>query len=354
MIPDIGVANGVMSVILNYFKAMPDDIKFDIVYFAQSEKTRQADIEALGGRVFKINPPSPKTLLRAEMDKFFKSHKDEWSALHIHCPHFAVFIAPYAKKHGIKKCAVHCHSTWYSLYPKNNFRNKFLFELGKGLVDKFFACGRDAGKFWYGDDKDFTVLPNAVNCEKFRYNKTIRNKKREEMGIQDKFVVGHLGRVSPPQKNHPFLLKIFAEIKKQKENSVLLMAGADETDELLNLAKQLHVENDIYFLGPRTDISELCQAYDVFVFPSFWEGLPVSVVEAQAAGLPVVMSDSITNEVCITDIISVMSLNDSPKSWAQKILEVSYAQRKDMFEFMESAGWDICSCAKRLVEYYKE
>lgn len=353
MIPDIGIANGVMSVILNYFKAMPDDIKFDVVYFAESEKTRQADIEALGGRVFKIDPPSPKDLLTGKMNSFFNEHKNEWDAIHIHCPHFAIFIAPYAKNHGIKRRAIHCHSTWYSLDPKNNFRNKLLFKIGRNTVDTLFACGRDAGRFWYGTDKNFTVLPNAVDCEKFRYNEDIRNKKREEMGLQDKFVVGHLGRVSPPQKNHPFLLKVFAEIKKQKDNAVLLMAGAEETEELTALAKELNIENDIRFLGSRTDIPELCQAYDVFVFPSFWEGLPVSVVEAQAAGLPVVMSDSVTDEVCVTDNILLMSLNDTPKSWADKALEISQAERKDTFEAMKSSGWDIFETAKALVSYYK-
>lgn len=103
MIPDIGISNGVMSVILNYAKAMPDDIKFDVIYFAEKDKTRKADIEALGGRVYKTDVPSPKSLLSGKMSAFFRQHKGEWQALHIHCPHFAVFIAPFAKAAGIKK-----------------------------------------------------------------------------------------------------------------------------------------------------------------------------------------------------------------------------------------------------------
>lgn len=103
MIPDIEIANGVMSVVLNYFKMMPPDIKFDVVYFSEKEKTVQPQIEALGGRVYKINPPSAKGILKHEMSRFFAAHKNEWEALHIHAPHFAVFIAPQAKKAGIKK-----------------------------------------------------------------------------------------------------------------------------------------------------------------------------------------------------------------------------------------------------------
>lgn len=107
MIPDIGISNGVMSNLLNYFGAMPEDVKFDVLYFSQKEQTRQKDIEALGGRVYKIDPPSPKDLLTNKMDFFFSEHKNEWSALHINCPHFALFIAPSAKKAGIKNiCAL--------------------------------------------------------------------------------------------------------------------------------------------------------------------------------------------------------------------------------------------------------
>ena len=126
MIPDIEIANGVMSVVLNYFKMMPPDIKFDVVYFSEKEKTVQPQIEALGGRVYKINPPSAKGILKHEMSRFFAAHKNEWEALHIHAPHFAVFISPQAKKAGIKKICCHCHTTWYSLFPKNEFRNRLL------------------------------------------------------------------------------------------------------------------------------------------------------------------------------------------------------------------------------------
>lgn len=353
MLPDIGIANGVMSVVLNYAKAMPDDIKFDVVYFQQSEKTKQNEIEAIGGRVFRINPPSPKTALKREMDKFFKEHKGEWEAVHIHAPHFAIFMAPAARRAGIKKVCIHCHSTWYSLLDENKKRNKLFYDLGKVFVDKKFACGRDAGRFWYGEDKNFTVLPNAIDCAKFRFNEKVREEKRRELDIEDKFVVGHLGRVEPPQKNHPFLLEIFSQIKKLEPNSVLLMTGADENDELKKLAKKLGIYDSIRFLGSRKDVPQLSQAYDVFVFPSFWEGLPVSVVEAQAAGLPVVMSDSITDEVVATDNVCMLSLDNPAAEWAQKATELAEMPRKDTYELMKSAGWDIYDNGTRLAEYYR-
>ncbi len=351
MIPDIGIANGVMSVILNYFKAMPDDIKFDIVYFAQSEKTRQADIEALGGRVFKINPPSPKTLLRGEMDKFFKSHKDEWSALHIHAPHFTVFIAPAARRAGIKKICCHCHSTLFSLKPENLKRNELLNKPTEYLVDKKFACSKSAGDYWYKGE--YEVLNNAIDCSKYTFNKNIRKRVRDDLNLNGKLVIGHIGRTDIVQKNHPFLLKIFAQIYKINPDSRLLLIGAEKTDETIKLCNEYKITNAVYFLGIRNDVNELLQAVDVFVFPSTREGLPVSVIEAQAAGLPVLMSDSVTDEVAVTEDVFEMSLNDSVNAWANKAIELSKSERKDNFQIMQDNNWDILVCVNKLLDYYR-
>lgn len=344
-----------MSVILNYAKAMPDNITFDVVYFLNNKdnsKTRQADIEALGGRVFKIDPPSPKDLLTGKMNGFFAEHKNEWSALHIHCPHFAIFIAPYAKRAGIKKIAMHCHSTWYSLKPENNFRNKMLYKAGSHMVDKKFACGKAAGRFWYGSDNKFTVLPNAVDAKILRFNEEVREQKRQELGISDKLVVGHLGRVTPPQKNHEQILKVFAKLKERCDNSVLLLAGAIENEALGTLARELGIYDSVSFLGNRSDVPELLQAFDVFLFPSLWEGLPVSIVEAQAAGLPVLMSTAVTDEVCATDRIESLSLDESTDVWADRLYSLASIERSDTYEQIKSHGWDIFDCGQRLAGYY--
>lgn len=351
MIPDIGIANGVMSVILNYFKAMPEDIKFDVCYFAEKEKTRQADIESLGGRVFKIPAPSPKGLLRRDMSTFFAQHKGEWQALHIHAPHFAVFMAPQAKAAGIKKICCHCHSTCFSL-KGNQARNKILSLYSRYFVKTKFACSKVAGSLWYGGS-DFTVLNNAIDCSEYAFNEEKRNAVRQKMGLNDSFVAGHIGRTDIPQKNHPQLIKIFSEIKKKNSNSKLLLMGAEKTDELFELCKSLCVENSVEFLGCRTDISQLLQACDVFLFPSTNEGLPVSLIEAQAAGLPVIMSDTITDEVCITDEICRLPLESAPGIWAEKALESKENARKNNLEFMKTAGWDIYDAAEKLAAYYR-
>lgn len=352
MISDIGVSNGIMSVILNYFKAMPEDIKFDVVYFARTQQTRQADIEALGGRVFKVDSPSPSDFFSGKMDSFFEAHRGEWSALHIHCPHFAVFIAPYAKKHGIDKIAVHCHSTCYSLKGHSS-RNKLLSTYAKYCIKNRFACSDEAGKLWYSG-KEFTVLNNAVDCKAYAYDTVKRSNKRAQMGLDDSFVVGHIGRTGIPQKNHKFLITVFSKIKAQRGNSVLLLMGGDKTEELANLCKELGVEDSVRFLGSRTDICELLQACDAFLFPSISEGLPVSVIEAQASGLPVVMSDSVTKEVCVTDNVTRLSLNIDAQKWADVLIEMSDKERKDLSVTVAQHGWDIYDNAKLLADFYRK
>ena len=320
-VPDIGVANGVASVVLNYFRAMSVDIKFDVM--------------------FRINTPGIKSFVSSELDGFFEEHKGEYAAVHIHAPYLTCLIAPKAKKHGIKKVAAHCHSTWYSLNPKKEWRNRLFNVPTRFLADRLFACGRDAGRFWYGVDKNFTVLPNAINCFAYEFTEEKRSAARSEFGFgTNQFVVGHVGRVAPPQKNHPYLMRVFAEIKKVHPDAALLMAGAEETDELKKLANQLGVSDCIYFLGRRSESGGL------FV-------LQVSVVEAQAAGLPVLMSDTVTDEVCITDHIKRLSIDADPVSWAKEVETMPGDLRASAFEKVSECGWDINKCAKTLVEFYE-
>ena len=196
VIPDIGVANGVMSVILNYAKAMPPDITFDVAYFAEKPQTRQAEVEALGGKVYRLDAPCPQDLCNGKMGRFFAEHAGVWEALHIHCPHFAVFIAPAAKRAGIHKIAVHCHTTAYSL-SGNSRRNRLLSLYAKYMVPTRFACSNAAGKMWYGN-RPFRVLNNAIDCAAYAYSPEMRQAVRVREQATDAFVVGHIGQFHMP------------------------------------------------------------------------------------------------------------------------------------------------------------
>lgn len=352
MIPDIGVANGIMSAVLNFAKAMPDDIKFDIVYFQETEMTRAEDLKALGGNVYKVDKPSPKDLLVGnKMKNFFDRHKNEWQALHIHAPHFAAFIVPQAKKAGIKKIAVHCHSSEFSLNG-NSKRNKILSLYSKYFVENKFACSELAGKFWFGNKK-FSIINNAIDCEKFRFDEQERLKKRKELNFEDSLVISHIGKTDIPQKNHRFLLSVFSEVKKSVKNAKLLLIGAEQTEEYSTLCRELEISDSVYFLGTRNDVEKLLGAADLFLFPSTKEGLPVSVIEAQASGLPVLMSDSVSEEAVVTNLVKTMSLDNSAYQWAQQCICLSKTKRKDMFDEMCAAGWDIHTSFDCLINFYK-
>lgn len=346
MIPDIGIANGIMSVILNFAKAMPENIKFDIVYFHETENTRQQEIEALGGRVYQISKPPCSN----EIKQLFADHQGEWEALHIHAPHFAVFIAPQAKKAGLKKICVHCHSSEYSL-KGNGKRNQLLSLYAKYFVKDKFACSELAGHFWYGS-RPFTVINNAIDCQQFAFNPAVRESVRNQLNLNNKLVVGHIGRTDIPQKNHPFLIEVFGNIVKLHPDSVLLLMGAQETDALKQQITSLNINDKVFFLGLRNDIHELLQACDVFLFPSTREGLPVSVIEAQAAGLPVVMSDSVTKECIVTDLVKAESLKMPPDEWAKQCICVSNTKRNNTYHQMFDSGWDLRSITHQLLSYY--
>ncbi len=350
VIPDIGVANGVMSVILNYAKAMPPDITFDVAYFAEKPQTRQAEIEALGGKVYRLDAPRPQDLCGGKMGHFFAEHTGAWEALHIHCPHFAVFIAPAAKRAGIHKIAVHCHTTAYSL-AGNGRRNQLLSLYAKYLVPTRFACSDAAGKMWYGK-RSFRVLNNAIDCAAYAYSPEVRQTVRGREQAADAFAVGHIGQATVKQKNHPFLFTVFAQIAVRKPGAQLWLIGARPTPELNALAEKLQITKQIRYFGQRRDVPELLQGCDVFVFPSFSEGLPVSVVEAQAAGLPVVLSDAVTREVACTPLVQTLSLQQSAEEWAAAALQPQ-PTRKSPTAALIAGGWDIQDCTAYLEKIYR-
>lgn len=219
-----------------------------------------------------------------------------------------------------------------------------------------FAPSDLAAKFTFGNIKNVHLLNNGLDTKQFEFS---LNKLRQELNIQDSFVVGHIGRFNF-QKNHKFLLKIFSEIKKQKENANLLLIGKGELEkEVKEQAKELNISDSIKFLGVRSDIPELLSAMDVFVFPSLFEGMPNTVIEAQTNGLPCLISDTITKQAKQTDIVNFMSLKQTPLEWANKAIEITSKQRlenRSQFALkMKQKGYDISDTTEQLINFvFKE
>jgi len=219
--------------------------------------------------------------------------------------------------------------------------NKFIMNKS---VNGRWACSNIAGKFMFGNKK-YEVICNAIDVNKFLFNENIREKYRKKLDLENKFVLGNVARFSY-QKNHGFLIKVFYEIQKKYPESVLLLVGAfDKDDEyylnIMDLIKKYRIINKVFFLGPRSDVSDLYQAMDCLVMPSLFEGLCISAIEAQAAGLPCVCSNGLPDEAEITDIFHRLDLSDSINKWADLILSYKNKKREDMRESIRIAGYDI-------------
>lgn len=255
-----------------------------------------------------------------------------------------------AKKNGVRFTIAHAHS---ASQDKNlKYLIKVLAKKNiKKYSDKMFACGEEAGK-WMFETDNFEVLNNAIDTDLYTYNKEKADKVKKEFGIENKFVVGHVGRFNYP-KNHKFIIDVFNEIQKVREDSVLMLVGdGDLRHEIEQKVQDLGFSDKVIFTGVRSDVNDLMQGMDVFLFPSLYEGLPVTMVEAQASGLKCIISDKVPLECKMTENIVVVKLEESPQKWAEEVLKYEKYERKNTKEEIVKANFDIKANAKYLQEFY--
>ena len=264
---------------------------------------------------------------------------------------FPVFAA---KIFGINIRIIHSHNSGFE--NKINIKRKFLITFNKILLNfsatDYWACSKKAGEWMFGKNRKFTIIHNAIESKKYKFNSEKRDNLRKALNIENKFIVGHVGRFAY-QKNHEFLINIFYELQKIESNSVLMLVGDSVNDnkfllEAKKQVKRLNIENKVLFLGMRNDVPDLMQAMDCFILPSHFEGLPLVGIEAQASGLKSYLSDVITEEVKITDLVNFISLKKSSKTWAEKILKNRNYKRQDMTGKIEKAGYDIINEIKKI------
>lgn len=362
IVSTLKVGSGVMSIIMNLYRHIDrKKVQFDFLYFIEDDISYKAEIEALGGKTYFIPKPTIKTLIPyiKAYKEFLYQHAGEYKALHLHEVYLSSLYMPLAHKYGIKHCIIHAHSTRYSDKTIKAIRNYFLCLPIKKNADIFFACSEAAGRFLYGnkyvEEGKVRILYNAVDSEKFVHNSRVRREIREELNVKDKFVVGHIGRFSK-EKNHAFLLKIFCEIKKVKADSLLILIG--EGPLLVDVKRQidqLGLTEDVKLLGVRQDVYKILQGFDVFILPSLFEGLSVSAIESQAAGLPTYASDNLTKETKVVEEMHFLSLKQNPKEWADKIVKESKGfKRRVTTQIIRQKGFDVIQEAYKLETYYLE
>lgn len=345
---------GLETMIMNYYRRMDrTKVQFDFLVHRDFRADYDDEIERLGGRIYRLGRLVPwSRVYQQSLDAFFAAHP-EYRVVHVHQDCLSAVILKAAKKHGVPVRIAHSHS---SSQDKNL---KYLIKLYyKRQIPTYatalFACGKDAGDWMFGG-KPYTIVNNAIDAAQYSYRQTRAREVRRALGIaEDAFVIGHVGRFSPV-KNHTFLLDVFGELYSADKHAVLMLVGDGELRKTLEeKAKTMGLKDRVLFTGVRSDVCDLMQAMDVFVFPSLYEGLPVSLVEAQAAGLPCVISDGVPEACMLTDLVQKVSLEDSVQQWSERILAARSTERRNRYDEIAVSGFDIVSNAAWLQQYYIE
>lgn len=343
---------GLETMIMNYYRYIDrKKIQFDFLVHRDFEADYDAEIESLGGKIYRLpqlNPISDKYL--KALDHFFEEHT-EYPIVHCHLDCMAGIPLKYAKKHNVLVRIAHAHSSSQTKDKKYLLKLYYKQKIRK-YASHLLACADAAGK-WMFQTNDFTVLNNAIDTSKYKYNEETNMQIRGKWNVpKDAIVVGHVGRFAPP-KNHMFLISVFAEIVKRNEKAILLLVGDGELrSNAEEQVKMLGLEKQVIFAGQCSNVDELLQCMNVFVFPSIYEGLPVSLVEAQAAGLPCLISDKVPIECKKTDLVKQIGLQESKETWADEILKAAMCSKKDTSKEIIESGFDIVENAKWLENFY--
>ena len=348
-------AGGVEAVIMNYYQHIDrSKVQFDFVVHKGAQPSYVEAVKSLGGRVYEITPYARNVFAYTyEIYSIIKNNK--YQIVHsnmnaLSCfPLFAAYLA------GAKVRILHNHTTDSKAERLRTLIKHILRPFAKLFANEYWACSKLAGQWMYGakavEQGKVTIINNAIDLQKYAFNEEKRDQLRKELGLEGCFVVGHVGRFMK-QKNHDFLVKIFAEVaQKNKEARLLLIGDGGLRKQVEAQVAALGLSEKVVFTGIRTDVADLYNAMDVFVLPSFYEGLPVVGVEAQMAALPSFFSTAVTAEAKLVDSTKYIALAAGAKVWADAICDIA-GKLRELGKGIEQ--YDIRVQAKRLENCYKK
>ena len=353
------VGGGVESVVMNYYKNIDKNkFQFDFICDDDSTNIPYEEIKKMGGKIILIPPYQKVFKYNKELKKVLR--ENNYEIVHSHINTLSVFSLFAAKQAGVPIRIAHSHSTSNKKEWKKNLTKNVLRPFSKLFATDYMCCSELAGRYLFGNkaykNKQVYLLNNAIDLEKFSYNEELRDNKRRELEIdKDTLVIGHIGRFVE-QKNHKFLIDIFNEIYKKNNNSVLLLAGQGPLmQEIKEKVSELSLDASVRFLGQRNDANELYQAFDVFLLPSLYEGLPVVGVEAQASGNLCFLSNAMTKETKVLDSTVFLPLEYDSLEWATQILNsVKNYRKHDTKNEVSKYGFNIAVEASKLeIQYNK-
>lgn len=347
---------GAETLLMNLYRNI-DRTKVQFDFLTCKEGVFDKEIKDMGGRVHQIPYISDVGHFGyiKELNKFFSSNNG-YKIVHSHLDKMSGIVLREAKKAGILIRISHSHNTQSEGGLAAKLYKWYTGKLILPNATNYFACSRDAAQWLFPKNFNNTmVLKNGIEYQQFAFSPNTRKQVRDELNIQDDyFVLGHVGRFCL-QKNHTYLLDIFAEFHQNNEKSILVLAGEGPLrNKIEQKARKLGLADKILFLGVRSDIHRLLQAFDLFIFPSLHEGLPVSLVEAQGSGLPCIISSEVSREVDLgLNLIEYAPL-DNTTAWVEKIKMIAEKRNNRIIKSYSliEKGYDIKKSAYQLEEFY--
>ena len=345
------LGGGVEAVVMNYYRHIDrSKVQFDFLVDEDSTRVPEDEITALGGRIFRIPPYQHPIRYRRELIRLMR--EQQWPIVHSNINTLSVFPLSAAKKVGVPVRIAHSHSTMGKGEFAKNAMKLVLRPFANVYPTVRFACSRYAGKWLFGKNADFTVIPNAIELDKFRFNAETRKQTRKELGISDDtFLIGHVGRFMP-QKNQSFLVDVLAGLLPKRPDAMLAFVGdGPDKPAVQQHVEELGIADHVLFLGQRSDVNGLYQAFDVFCLPSLYEGLGIVAVEAQVADLPCLLSDIVPSEADVTASSYFLQITDV-KPWIETLSNLHSSKRSDQISG-DIEEYDIQRCANSLVKKYE-
>ncbi len=351
---------GAENSIMNYYRNIDHClVQFDFLLTTPNQCHFEAEIIAFGGKVFRV--PLPKVLklfpyIKA-VSHFLQSHR-EYHIVHSHTSSKSFLPLMVAKVIGVPVRICHSHNTRTEKGWSGLIRNILKIPLKK-VATHFFACGEEAARWLYGDSMvdsgRVLIMPNVIECNKFIYDRSLRENVRSQLKVSDNsLLLGCVARFSP-QKNHRFLISVFYSFHKKYPDSVLVLIGDGELKgEIKHLIHAAGLDSSVLFLGVVPNVGDYLQAIDFFLMPSFYEGLPLSIIEAQISGLRCFASTGVPAEADKTGLVSFLPLDKGPYYWVDRISEAVGYVRTNHFKDLVDSGYDALTSAVWLQKFYQD
>lgn len=353
-------AGGMETMIMNYYRNIDrSKVQFDFLISEKDKCFYEDEINMLGGKIYRVTSRRTNIIKnRKELKSFFKEHEYQIAEFHQGITYY--YPLKMAKKYGVKNRIIHNHGIDRKFLKKLKIYNELYAKKRiSNLATNYFSCAKEVNNQLFSNrvikNNNIEIIANAIDVEKYKYNVNSRNEIREQLKIDNTTkVYGHIGTFTYP-KNHEFLIELYEKIQQREIESRLILIGEGPLkDTIIDKVKEKGLQDKVLFLGIRHDINKILSAIDYFLFPSIFEGVPLTLIEVQANGIPIVMSDNISKEVTISDNCFRLSLKDEEK-WLNKILNIkkeNTEQRIKRNELIKQTNFNIKIQAKKLQKIY--